>query len=340
MAFTLMSGGPPFIGDDDLDVLRQVRRGVIRYDEHVWKRLSQPAVDFVKTLLTYDPELRPSARDALRLPWLSNYQKYYWETNPVDKNLGKLAWQSILRFATYPLLKKAAWMVIAHYASAVNKASLRHLFLYLDTDNTGELKMEHLLKLMDEFSDEANKVSKEQVGTLFNVIDQDRTGAIHFMEFLSATIEATVTASARLIDQAFDHLDADSSGFISVDNIRDLLGERYTIEDAKDILDQGFKSLEMEPQKDVSRSQFFQMMEKVGLPSPFTQKLSPEKPKLKAQEDLVPSPIRPSLTIGEFGSNVHQHSGASELGSLHHQSGATELGSVFSAPLEAIEEGT
>jgi Ca2+-binding EF-hand superfamily protein len=271
-----MTGGPPISGQDDMEILRLVKKGAVNYDEHIWKRVSPQALDFVKSLLTVDVEKRPSAVQALQQPWLRQFRAKRLKHFPMDRAVAKSAWEALLRFASYPLLKKAAWMIIAHNAATPEKRKLQQLFLYLDTDYCGELKYENFLVFMNEFAEET-AISPEQLSEVFNIVDQDRTGFIHHMEFLSATIESVIKPTAKLIDQAFEHLDADSSTFISAENIHDLLGESYTLEDCKSILAKGFENLGLEPQEEVTRTLFFQMMEKVGLPSPFSTKMSPPK---------------------------------------------------------------
>jgi hypothetical protein len=52
----------------------------------------------------------------------------------------------------------------------------------------------------------------------------DQTGEIKYCEFLAATIEATGAISEERLAEAFDRLDSDDSGYISADNLRELLG--------------------------------------------------------------------------------------------------------------------
>lgn len=75
--YILLSGRPPFDGKDDREIVRKVRIG--HYDLNSkflflfnifsapeFKYVSKDAIDLLKKMLTYDPERRISAEEALR----------------------------------------------------------------------------------------------------------------------------------------------------------------------------------------------------------------------------------------------------------------------------------
>lgn len=81
--YILLSGRPPFDGKDDREIVRKVRIG--HYDLNSkksftilflnlapeFKYVSKEAIDLLKKMLTYDPERRISAEEALRHPWIT-----------------------------------------------------------------------------------------------------------------------------------------------------------------------------------------------------------------------------------------------------------------------------
>ena len=66
--------------------------------------------------------------------------------------------------------------------------------------------------------------------------DLDGSGRIRYTEFLAATIEAQGAISEERLAEAFDRFDTDDSGFISVDNLKDVLGENFPRQEIIDIL--------------------------------------------------------------------------------------------------------
>ena len=55
----------------------------------------------------------------------------------------------------------------------------------------------------------------------------DGSGKIRYTEFLASTIEAQGAIDERRLAEAFDRLDSDDSGYITVQNLREMLGDDF-----------------------------------------------------------------------------------------------------------------
>lgn len=64
----------------------------------------------------------------------------------------------------------------------------------------------------------------------------DGTGKIRYTEFLAATIEAHGAISEERLAEAFDRIDADDSGYISKENLREMLGNEIAQEEIDAIM--------------------------------------------------------------------------------------------------------
>lgn len=78
-------------------------------------------------------------------------------------------------------------------------------------------------------------MSEDEIRSVFDSIDFDKSGLIHWNEFLAATIDVAVVDEWRL-KKAFDRLDYDSSGYITIDNIKEIAGEDLSDSDVKMML--------------------------------------------------------------------------------------------------------
>jgi len=67
-------------------------------------------------------------------------------------------------------------------------------------------------------------------------VDLDRTGWIRYTEFLAATIEAQGAISEERLAEAFDRFDTDDSGYISVDDLVEILGKDFPRHEIRDII--------------------------------------------------------------------------------------------------------
>lgn len=68
--YILLCGYPPFNGASDKQIIQAVLLGRYTIDEPEWTDVSDDAKDLVKKLLTYDPDKRTNALDALNHQWI------------------------------------------------------------------------------------------------------------------------------------------------------------------------------------------------------------------------------------------------------------------------------
>lgn len=69
----LLSGYPPFHGEDDKEIMTKIKAGEPDWSHKTrWRGVPQEATNFVKKLLEKDPLVRPSAEEASQHPWLES----------------------------------------------------------------------------------------------------------------------------------------------------------------------------------------------------------------------------------------------------------------------------
>ncbi|CAO3652915.1 unnamed protein product [Mucor hiemalis] len=69
--FTLLSGYTPFWGEDQASLFESIMSGQYDYDEEYWSDISQSAKNLIDRLLTFDPNQRITAEEALAHPWIT-----------------------------------------------------------------------------------------------------------------------------------------------------------------------------------------------------------------------------------------------------------------------------
>ena len=68
--YILLGGYPPFIENNQRDLFRKIRKGEYEFHEEYWGTVSSEAKALIASLLTVDPNLRLSAKDALENAWI------------------------------------------------------------------------------------------------------------------------------------------------------------------------------------------------------------------------------------------------------------------------------
>lgn len=226
LAFMLLSSSLPFFGKTRRDVIRRIMQGKLNYKARRWNTVSQQAKDFVTSLLVQDLNDRPSCSDALKHEW-------FWDskvcrdspnvpaTQVISSTVMDRVQATIQTFAGYSKLKQIALYVIAHKSSADEIGFLQQLFRNrFDIEKDGVITLEEFRETLSVYSYTDNEIL-----TMFKAIDIDGCETIAYLEFLAATIEAHGSIEEYRIAEAFDRIDSDDTGFITVSNLVDFLGD-------------------------------------------------------------------------------------------------------------------
>ncbi|XP_006638269.2 serine/threonine kinase 17a like [Lepisosteus oculatus] len=71
LAYVMLTGESPFLGEDKQETFLNISQVNVDYSQDVFEGVSNPAVDFIKTLLIKNPRKRATAEECLQHPWLS-----------------------------------------------------------------------------------------------------------------------------------------------------------------------------------------------------------------------------------------------------------------------------
>jgi len=82
IAFFMLSGKPPFMGNDDLRIQQNITTCNFSFSDKEWNDVSPEAKDWIDKMLELDPKDRMTPDDALAHPWLEtvlsgNIKKYH-----------------------------------------------------------------------------------------------------------------------------------------------------------------------------------------------------------------------------------------------------------------------
>lgn len=70
--YILLSGQPPFYGDNDLEIIESIKTKNLEFLGDKWSQISNSAIELIKNLLNYKAILRPKAKQCLNHLWFSN----------------------------------------------------------------------------------------------------------------------------------------------------------------------------------------------------------------------------------------------------------------------------
>ncbi|CDJ44450.1 CAM kinase, CDPK family, putative, partial [Eimeria tenella] len=218
IVYMLLSGTPPFGGKTDLEIIIKIKRCSLTFDGPGWKGVSSLAKSFISALLKRNPRERLTAAQALQHRWLAATETEL-RSYPIDIQVLK----SMQRFASCTTIQRAALGLIALSMPSKDLDELEKLFWALDQEGTGTIKVEGLVDILVT----KLKIPEAEARRIFHRIDLTGDQEINYSEFLAATFQTQVSLSQSLIREAFERLDVDHRGQISLENLRQILGDSY-----------------------------------------------------------------------------------------------------------------
>lgn len=276
ITYMILTGRPPFDGVNEKQVFTKLKKGNVNYTDPVWKKLSPGALEFVKKMLSFDPNKRPSAKEALELTWLASFERKRntdLQRSERGKVLAQSVCNSVIHFATYPKLKRLALISVAHHLREKDTRELRDFFLILDEEHSGLLNFEEMHSILQEHC--GLKIEKEDFQLAFNEMDQELEGNVHHSEFLAAALESQVHVTPELLNQAFDDFTRDGSSYIDSEALQSMMGSKYTLAQAEEMLAQCWKYIDLPmSDKGLSRQDFLLLMSQSRPCTPMSSSLS------------------------------------------------------------------
>lgn len=215
ITYMLLTGSPPFHGTDT-EVLKKVRAGMPHFSSR-FKRLSEPAQDFVKALMVVDAETRLSAEGALDHPWIKSKDR--GSETLIDDDIK----MSLRNFARASHFRRAVLSMMAWSLSNEDRAELRQHFLALDKENKGTITHKQMKQILEEHY----HIDSVEAEAVFNSMDTDHDNEIAYSEFLAAALQGRVKVYEDVLRKTFSKFDQDDCGLITFDDLRKILGDDF-----------------------------------------------------------------------------------------------------------------
>lgn len=218
-----------------MSVLGKVANGEIPMNDKNWKAKSAASKAFVKALIKKDPKERLDADRALKHKWIRERSTASAAVGHARSRSMNTIGETIMKYGRAPTLKKIGLLMIAHKTFPEEVVKLQQQFARFDTKQTGVVTFEDFQKVLHDINQE---YSHDDILQIFQSLDTYENGQIAYTEFVAAMLEKYVHLTEHRIDDAFERIDVTNSGYISVDDLRLVLGKDFTDEKAKEIISQ------------------------------------------------------------------------------------------------------
>lgn len=221
--YVLLSGSPPFDGPDDHSILQKVNKGVFSMNSSEWSMRSQESKDLIQKMMTYNPNKRISACDALKHNWFKHFMrnKHSDNSNNDKCNMSKaISFDNLRKFNVKQKIQQATIAFLVHNLSTSKMVkNLKCIFKELDQDNNGTLSYDELKQGFNEYYG-INTISEMEFKKIMEAIDINKNDSIEYEEFLAATINQKMLLSDKNLQLAFNSYDTDNAKMLSSNEIK------------------------------------------------------------------------------------------------------------------------
>ena len=226
--YILLCGFPPFGGQTDEQILKRVSVGRYPFPSPEWDAISFEAKDLISKMLNMDVTRRINATEALQHPWLDNASR-----TPINTNTAKTLFQNLKNFRTERRLQKATLsFIISQLSTKQDREEMLELFKSLDRDSSGTLSKAELMEGFGLIFGNHVEDIETEVDSIISQVDANQSGEIDYSEFVLATMNKQKLLSREKLEVAFKTFDIDSSGAISADELKSILGRYHSYDDS------------------------------------------------------------------------------------------------------------
>ena len=239
--FIMVTGKQPFRGKSKEEVFEKIKRG--NYDKNTLNRAkcSKEVKDLIKKMLVTEYSKRITVECALDHIWFKQFEN--------NKNINLVVDQEIIeslkQFQYQNIFQKEIRYYLAKLCSDKEILKLKHAFLAIDKDNSGEIEYEEIPKIFSELN---IKASDTELKNIFSSMDFHCDGKVNYSEFLAATISTINFNKEEKLWSAFKYFDTTDSGYITFDSVMDALKNSGVIID-EEALTQTFNELQKKGKK-------------------------------------------------------------------------------------------
>ena len=265
--YILLTGRPPFDGNDDEEILKNVEKGVYDKTSYPFPSLSALAKDLINKLLQYDPKKRISAEEALEHQWFKTAEfKRKDKVNRISPELAKELITNMTKYKSTNMLKCAVVAYLVHHLTNTEECiEASKLFNKIDLNSDGKIEKHELIQGFQKYWGMPEDEVKEKVDIIFANIDTDFNGFIEYEEFVRAAVNSSIFMSQNYLKFAFNYFDRDSSGDITFEEIkrRFTQNKNYNSEKMDNELREIFDKIDINKDGLISFYEFCKMMKNI-----------------------------------------------------------------------------
>merc|ERR1712217_506057 len=135
-------------------------------------------------------------------------------------------------YAEASQFRRACMSMMAWSLTNEERANVRNAFIELDKNKTGTITLCEMKQVLSQRFD----ITDDEIKPIFEKLDATNDEEIHYTEFLAAMVSTRIALHDDMLTQTFRKFDVDNSGFITAENLKQVLGESFDGGEVSDIM--------------------------------------------------------------------------------------------------------
>jgi calcium-dependent protein kinase len=228
--YLLLIGILPFGEGPEAEVEEKIKKGAYNTSTPMWSVISESARDFLVKLLEVNEMKRLSAEDALAHSWIAQRE----QVDAPGEGFNQSIVNSLTAFAEASQFRKAAMTMMAYSLTAEERQDVRQAFMELDKDQTGTIGLNELKEVLSSKA----LIKEPDAAKIFNSMTTTQNDRVNYSDFLAAMLASRIELNQKHLRSAFNRFDRDGSGEISIEDLREVLGDQHNGVKVEDLLTQ------------------------------------------------------------------------------------------------------
>jgi calcium-dependent protein kinase len=261
--YILLSGRPPFGGDNDKEIMERVAIGKYDLQSAPFNKISKNCIDLIQKLLIMDPKKRISAQDALNHQWFKDHKSKELFNQIKDESTLKKLLANLKAYKRDSVIQETALAYLVHnFPQMKDVVNACKLFNQIDVNGDGKINKNELLKGLQ--SKIKSDTLAQDVEQIYKNIDMDNNGYIEYEEFVRAAVSKERFINENVLRFAFRYFDKDGSGEITFDEIEAVFKESVADKNkVHESLSQIIKEVDSNGDGIISFNEFSDIMKKM-----------------------------------------------------------------------------
>ena len=215
--YILFCGYPPFYGENNKQILEEVKKGKLDFSSVEWSNKSHHAIDIIRKMVI-NHEVRLFADEVLRHEWMTVENEKKISSSKVKKLHSNMKDYSKLDLAKRTIIYFLARNFYEEEISAYHK-----YFDIFDPDSRGCISLQNFQKVLQEHL----KIPPQESEQIFKSIDIFESGTLGYSQFIASAIHYSKYFTEKRLLIFFQIADLDKSGKITHENLDRFLSIQF-----------------------------------------------------------------------------------------------------------------